>query len=93
MTENREGSTPEAEKPAPQTLVQAQKDPIGGEIHVRSGGTPRWLRWSIYFLYAWAIVYLVVHPPVEHREILLIFAGLITAWLLFFAFTKRPPEL
>jgi hypothetical protein len=44
-------------------------------------------------MYVWAVVYLVVHPSVPHREVILIFAALIGAWLLFFALTKRPSEL
>ena len=83
----------EAEKREPVPSAQSQTEPIGGEIHVRGGGSPRWMRWFIYFLHAWAVIYLVAHPPVEQREIILVFAGLITAWLLFFALTKRPPEL
>ena len=68
-------------------------EPIGGEIRVRGGGSPQWIRWFIYLLHVWAVVYMVVHPQVEHREVILVFAGLITAWFLFFALTKRPPEL
>ncbi len=70
-----------------------QTEPIGGEIRVRGGGSPRWLRWLIYLFHVWAVAYLVLHPTIEHREIYLIFAGIIAVWFLFFALTKRPPEL
>ena len=84
-------------EPQPDPLTDdedAQDDsPIGGEIRVTGGGAPRVFQWAIYLVYIWAIVYLVVHPSVPHREIILAFAALIGAWLVFFALTKRPPEL
>ena len=93
MADDGDRLATKAEKLGPQPLGQGEAEPIGGEIRVRGGGSPSWLRWFINFLYVWAAIYLVVHPPVEHREIILVFAGLITAWFLFFALTKRPPEL
>ena len=90
----RESSSPEPEPDThPRDEGQQDELPIGGEIRVTGGGMPRFLRWAIYLLYVWGAVYLVVHPTVPHREILFIFAALIGAWLLFFALTKRPPEL
>ncbi len=81
----------------PASQSQDLEEPIGGEIRVRGGGAPRFLRWLAYILFVWAILYLVIqslviHPPVEHRIILWVFTGLLTAWLLFFALTKRPVD-
>ena len=73
--------------------VEQDEGPIGGEIDVAGGGAPQVLRWFAYLMYVWGVVYLVVHPSVPHREVILIFASLIGAWLLFFALTKRPSEL
>ena len=80
--------------PEPQSADQQdQEEPIGGEIRVGQGGTPSLIRWTIYLLHIWAVVYLLVHPSVPHREILLALGALVGAWLVFFALTKRPPEL
>ena len=72
--------------------LQGQDEPIGGEVRVRGGAAPRFMRWLAFVLFVWAIIYLVVHPVVEHRVILWVTAGLMTAWLLFFALAKRPPD-
>jgi hypothetical protein len=50
-------------------------------------------RWIAYLAHIWAVLYLVVHPSVPYREIMFVFAALTAAWLVFFALTKRPPEL
>ncbi|MBI2856237.1 MAG: hypothetical protein HYX93_05255 [Chloroflexi bacterium] len=76
----------------PSTQPRGQDEPIGGEVHVRGGAAPRFMRWLTYVLFVWAILYLGVHPVVEHRLILWIAAGLMTAWLLFFALAKHPPD-
>ncbi len=76
----------------PASPTQELEEPIGGEIRVAGGGAPRVMRWLAYLLFVWAILYLVIHPPVEHHIILWVFAGLLTAWLLFFALKKRPPD-
>ncbi len=88
-------SAPHQPDPDPHDEAEVEQDegPIGGEIHVAGGGVPQILRWFAYLMYVWAVVYLVVHPSVPHREVILISAALIGAWLLFFALTKRPPEL
>ncbi|MBI4199868.1 MAG: hypothetical protein HY535_05305 [Chloroflexi bacterium] len=72
---------------------KAGPEPIGGEIPVRGGGAPRWLRWVFILLHLWAAAYLVAFFRTEPRAILLVFAGLVLAWLLFFSATRRPPEL
>ena len=74
---------------------EEEEEPFGGEIPVRPspGGTPRLLGWTGYVLYVWAVVYLLIHPPIQHRPIILVFAGIIGAWLLFYAITRRPSEL
>jgi hypothetical protein len=68
-------------------------DLIGGELRAGSGGSPRLLRWITYALYVWGVLYLLVHPSIPHRVIILVFGGIIGAWLLFYSLTKRPPEL
>lgn len=71
---------------------QDQGESIGGEVRVRGGSAPRFMRWLAYILFVWAILYLVIHPRVEHQIIVWVWAGLLTAWLLFFALTKRPVD-
>ena len=93
MNDNPDRPRAEAQEAHPQPPAPVQEEPIGGEIRVRGGGSPRWLRWLIYLFHVWAVGYLVVHPKIERHEIVLVFAGLIAAWFLFFALTKRPPEL
>ena len=97
MTERNEGteeapaeSTPPEHEPTPET--PAQDDAIGGEIRSAGGGMPPILRKVAYALFVWAILYLVVHPRVERMEIVWVTAGLLTAWLLFFALTRRPAD-
>ena len=87
-------NTPQTDlDPTVQNEDEQDDSAIGGEIRVTGGGAPRIMRWAGYLMYVWAVVYLVVHPSVPHREIVLIFAALIGAWFLFFALTNRPPEL
>ena len=73
--------------------AEDEEEPIGGEVRVHRGGTPRSLLWTGYTLYAAAALYLLVHPPIEHRGIILAFAAIITAWLLYFALRRKPSEL
>ncbi len=68
-------------------------EPIGDEIRVRGGGVPPWLRWWGYLLHVWAAAYLLAHPPVDQRLIVLVFGGVVVLWLLFYALTRRPSEL
>ena len=91
MTERNEETTAAPETPEPEQ-PQEQDDAIGGEIRVAGGGMPIILRRIAYALFVWAVVYLVVHPRVEDMEIAWVTAGLLTAWLLFFALTKRPAD-
>ena len=91
MTERNEETTTAPETPEPEQ-PQEQDAAIGGEILVTGGGMPIILRRVAYALFVWAVVYLVVHPRVEHMEIAWVTAGLLTAWLLFFALTKRPAD-
>ena len=88
MTERIE----EAQEPAAAPKPQEQDDAIGGEIRVAGGAAPRFMRWLAFVHFVWAILYLVVHPRIEHHEIMWVCAGLLTAWLLFFALTKRPAD-
>ena len=91
MTEQNE-ETPEVSAASEPQQPEEQDDAIGGEIRVTGGGMPIILRRIAYALFVWAVVYLVVHPRVEHMEIAWVTAGLLTAWLLFFALTKRPAD-
>jgi len=93
MNEGPDKPKAEAQEPSPEATSQAQEEPFGGEVRVPSGGSPQWLRWLIYLFHVWAVVYLAVHPRVEGQVIVLVFAGIIAGWLLFFALTRRPPEL
>ncbi len=91
MTERIEEAQEPAAAPKPQQ-PQVQDDAIGGEIRVAGGAAPRFMRWLAFVHFVWAILYLVVHPRIEHQEIMWVCAGLLTAWLLFFALTKRPAD-
>jgi hypothetical protein len=91
MTERIEEAQEPAAVPKPQQ-PQEQDDAIGGEIRVAGGAAPRFMRWLAFVHFVWAILYLVVHPRIEHQEIMWVCAGLLTAWLLFFALTKRPAD-
>ena len=91
MTEERDQPQPGPASQAPDQPDQ-QDEPFGGEIRVTGGGTPRLLRWVAYALFVWAIAYLALHPPMEHRIIIWVWAGLMTVWLLFFALTNRPAD-
>ena len=83
MTERIEEAQEPAAAPKPQQ-PQVQDDAIGGEIWVAGGAAPRFMRWLAFVHFVWAILYLVVHPRIEHHEIMWVCAGLLTAWLLFF---------
>ena len=89
MTEQNDKDT---QAPSEPQQPQGQDDAIGGEIRVAGGAAPRFMRWLAFVHFVWAILYLVVHPRIEHQEIMWICAGLLTAWLLFFALTKRPAD-
>ncbi len=91
MTDQNE-YTPTTSAPPEPEQPQEQDDAIGGEIRVTGGGMPIILRRIAYALFVWAILYLVVHPRVERMEIVWATAGALTAWLLFFALTKRPAD-
>ena len=89
MAEGREERQRSAESEG-----EDRERPFGGEVPVGGGSMPRFLRWITYLLFIWAITYLLVHPRLdEDWEIVLVFAGLLMAWLLFFTITKRPSDL
>lgn len=69
-----------------------EEKPFGGEVEVRGGAPPRWMRWITYVLFAWAIIYLLVHPQVEDHFVVLIIAGVLIAWVVLFTVTKGPAE-
>lgn len=91
MTERSEETPADSDAPEPEQ-PREQDDAIGGEVRVTGGGMPIILRWVAYTLFVWAVLYIVVHPRVEHMEVIWATAGLLTAWLLFFALTKRPAD-
>ncbi len=91
MTERSEETPADSDAPKSEQ-PQEQDDAIGGEVRVTGGGMPIILRWVAYALFVWAVLYIVVHPRVEHMEVIWVTAGLLTAWLLFFALTKRPAD-
>ena len=93
MTEEKEASQDTEETTSPAEAQPPEwDDAIGGEIRVAGGGMPIILRRIAYILFVWAILYLVVHPRVERMEIVWATAGALTAWLLFFALTRRPAD-
>jgi hypothetical protein len=76
---------------------------FGGEVSIGGGPGPRWLRWWYYLVYVWAIAYLVGAFVVDrvidgdasyysYYGIVLIFAGVLTVWLVYIAWKKQPPE-
>ncbi len=67
-------------------------EPFGGEVRVRAGAPPRWLRWFNYALYLFAIVYMVVNRGDEGSVIVLAFVAVTSLWLVYIVATRRPPE-
>jgi hypothetical protein len=76
---------------------------FGGEVSIGGGPGPRWLRWWYYLVYVWAIAYLVGAFVVDrlidgdasyysYYGIVLVFAAALTAWLVYIAWKKKPPE-
>ena len=82
---------PKAPGPQPE-----EEKPFGGEIPVGGGGAPWWMKWLTTVLFAWAIAYLVVAFILgwvdETTWLVLVFAGALVAWYLFFTITKRPAD-
>lgn len=77
-------------EPAAQNALDA---PIGGEVRIGHGQPPAFLRWFNYAMYLAAIAYLVVfwldagyHPAV------IVFAGLLSAWLAYIFIGRKPAE-
>lgn len=67
--------------------------PIGGEVRIGSGRAPALLRWFNYAIYAAAIAYLLVFwPDTGHHPVIIVFAGLLTAWLAYVYFGRKPAE-
>jgi hypothetical protein len=64
---------------------------IGGEVEAGSGRLPGFYRWLNIGLYVAAIMYLILNR-VESYAILLVLAVALTAWTIYFATQKKPPE-
>jgi hypothetical protein len=75
-----------------QSAASAEDDPlIGGEVAAGSGRAPGYFRWLNIGLYVAAIMYLILNR-VESYAILLVLAVALTAWTIYFATQKKPPE-
>ncbi|MER3419392.1 MAG: hypothetical protein C4290_02200 [Chloroflexota bacterium] len=75
----------------PEERSYPEGEPIGDEVRIGGGPAPRWLRYWFYLVYVWAILYLLLQD-VEQYWILLAFGALLTAWLVYIVWKKRPPE-
>ncbi len=75
----------------PDGRPQPEGEPIGDEVRIGGGPAPRWLRYWFYLIYLWAILYLLIQD-VEQYWILAGFGVLLTAWLVYIAWKKKPPE-
>lgn len=64
---------------------------IGGEVEAGSGRAPSFFRWLNIGLYVAAIMYLILNR-VESYAILIVLAVALTAWTIYFATQKKPPE-
>ncbi|MGD9893318.1 MAG: hypothetical protein AB7R89_23730 [Dehalococcoidia bacterium] len=79
-------------EPAVGAAEQAEDDRlIGGEVEAGSGRAPGFFRWLNIGLYVAAIMYLILNR-VESYAILLVLAVALTAWTIYFATQKKPPE-
>ena len=79
-------------EPVVQAAEQAEEDRlIGGEVEAGSGRAPGFFRWLNIGLYVAAIMYLILNR-VESYVILLVLAVALTAWTIYFATQKKPPE-
>ena len=87
------GQTPPATEDRPPDPVPADRaDPlIGGEVQAGTGRLPGFFRWLNIGLYVATIMYLILNR-VESYVILLVLAALLTAWVIYFATQKKPPE-
>ena len=78
----------------------APPDEFGGEVRIGGGPGPRWLRLWYYVVYLWAIGYLfgaflldrVRDGEGRYYEIVAAFGVLLTIWLGYIIWKKRPPE-
>ena len=71
------------------------EEAIGGEVRIGRGGGVAWLRYWYYLVYLWMVLYLVgtlVVDDMEYAWIVAAFAGMLTAWLVYIAWRKKPPE-
>ena len=67
--------------------------PFGGEVRLAQGAAPPLLRWFNYAMYLAAIAYLVVFwADTGYHPIVIVFAGLLSAWLVYVFVAKKPVE-
>jgi hypothetical protein len=85
------GQSPPAERMGETDAPELPEPRIGGEVEVGSGRLPGFYRWLNITLYVLAIMYLILNR-VESYAILLVLAVALTAWTIYFATQKKPPE-
>jgi hypothetical protein len=68
------------------------REEFGGEVRIGGGPAPRWLRYWYYLVYLWAILYLLIQPGLDRYWIAATFAVLLTVWLGYIWWKKKPPE-
>jgi len=87
------GQTPPADSPEEtEPRREGEADHlIGGEVEAGSGRLPGFYRWLNIGLYVLTIMYLLLNR-VESYAILLVLAVALTAWTIYFATQKKPPE-
>jgi hypothetical protein len=86
---------------APGTSPSAPgREEFGGEVRVGTRPGPRWLRLWYYVVYLWAILYLfgaylvdrVIDGGGAYYGIVAAFGLLLTGWLGYIIWKKKPPE-
>jgi len=85
------GQTPPADSPEQTEPGPEAEHLIGGEVEAGSGRLPGFYRWLNIGLYVLTIMYLLLNR-VESYAILLVLAVALTAWTIYFATQKKPPE-
>ena len=85
------GSPPAIEETRAAADPPREGELVGGEVRIGRGAGPRWLRYWYYLVYVWAILYLLIED-VPRYWILALFAALLTVWLGYIIWKKKPPE-